>query len=227
MTNSSQLERRYRRVLACYPKAFRRESEGEILAVLLATAHEGQRRVRVAEAADLIRSALRMHLDMSRAPRPVRDAARLMCAGAVLTLADLVTVLVTLGSVRFGFVHDPTAAQGPTVMLIQVGPWLASAPIGAGVWLWLAWANGRGYAWARPVFAAFFGLLTTGLLTGLVEGAFSEDALPYTRPDLIATTVLWLVGLVAMDLIFSEKASPYYQRRAATRAATPTNGTAR
>ena len=38
MTDSSPLERRYRRVLACYPKAFRRESEDEILAVLLATA---------------------------------------------------------------------------------------------------------------------------------------------------------------------------------------------
>jgi hypothetical protein len=42
MTGSSPLERGYRRVLACYPKAFRRESEEEILAVLLATAQEGQ-----------------------------------------------------------------------------------------------------------------------------------------------------------------------------------------
>ena len=54
MTGPSRLERRYRRVLACYPKAFRRESGDEILAVLLATAHEGQRRVGLAESADLI-----------------------------------------------------------------------------------------------------------------------------------------------------------------------------
>jgi hypothetical protein len=40
MTGGSQLERSYRRVLACYPKAFRRESEDEVLAVLLATAHQ-------------------------------------------------------------------------------------------------------------------------------------------------------------------------------------------
>ena len=99
MTGSARLERRYRRVLACYPKTFRRESEEEILAVLLATAREGQRRPGLAESVDLIRSALRMHLGMSRAPRPVRNAARLMCADAVLTLADAVTVLVTLGSV--------------------------------------------------------------------------------------------------------------------------------
>jgi hypothetical protein len=61
MTGPSQLERGYRRVLACYPKAFRRESGEEILAVLMATAGEGQRRVGLAESADLIMGALRMH----------------------------------------------------------------------------------------------------------------------------------------------------------------------
>ena len=210
MTGSPQLERRYRRVLACYPKAFRRESEDEILAVLLATAAEGQRRVGLAESADLIMGAVRMHLGMSRSPRPVRNAVRLMYLGAVLTLADLVTVLVTLGGVRSAAVHDVTAAGWPTVMLTQVGFWLASAPIGAGLWLWLAWANGRGYDWARPAFVAFFCVLTTAVFFGL-----GEDALPYTLADLIATTVLWLVGVAAALLIFSETASPYYQQEPA------------
>jgi len=220
MTGSPQLERRYRRVLACYPKAFRRESGDEILAVLLATAAGGQRRAGLAESADLLRGAVRMHLGLSRAPRPVRNAARLMCAGAVLTLADVVTVLVTLGGVRSAALHDLAARQWPTVMLTQVGFWLASAPIGAGVWLWLAWANGRGYRWARPAFVAVFCVLTTAVFFGLGEGT-GEDALPHTLADVIATTVLWLAGLAAALLIFSETASPYYQRRAATRVATP------
>jgi hypothetical protein len=207
MSDSSPLERGYRRVLACYPKAFRRESEDEILAVLLATAHEGQRRVGVAESADLIMGAVRMHLGMSRAPRPVRDAVRLMCAGAVLTLAALVTVLVTLGGVRAAAAYDLTGGQWPTVMLTQVGFWLASAPIGAGVWLWLAWANGRGYHWARPAFVAFFCVLTIVPIFG-----GGEDALPYTWADVIAAAVLWLVGLAAMVLIFSETASPHYRQ---------------
>jgi hypothetical protein len=98
-TGPSQLERGYRRVLACYPKAFRHESEDEILAVLLATAAEGQRRVGLVESADLLMGAARMHLGLSRSPRPVRNAVRLMCLGAVLTLADVVTALVTLGDV--------------------------------------------------------------------------------------------------------------------------------
>jgi len=211
MSDISPLERGYRRVLACYPKAFRRESEEEILAVLLATAHEGQRRVGLAESADLIRGALRMHFGLSRAPRSVRNAVRLMYVGAVLTLAVVVTVLVTLGGVRSAAAHDLAAAQWPTVMLTQVGFWLASAPIGAGVWLWLAWANGRGYHWARPAFAAFLVLLTTVVFFGLGEGG-GEDALPYTWADVIAATVLWVVGLAAMLLIFSQAASPYYQK---------------
>jgi hypothetical protein len=210
MTDSSRLERRYRRVLACYPKAFRRESGEEILAVLMATAGEGQRRVGLAESADLIRSALRMHLGLSRAPRPVRNAVRLMCVGAVLTLADVATVLVTLGGVRSAIGHDLSGRQWPTVMLTQVDFWLASAPIGAGVWLWLAWANGRGYHWARPAFTALFVLLTIVPFFGL-----GEDRLPYTWRDVIATTVLWLVGLAAMALIFSQTASLYYQQEPA------------
>ena len=226
MSGPPPLERRYRRLLACYPKAFRRDSGDEIIAVLLATAANGQRRVGLAEAADLLLGALRMHLGLSRAPRPVRTAVRLMCVGAVLTLADLATIVVTLGAVRAAAAHDLTAAQWPTVMLTQAGPWLASAPIGAGVWLWLAWANGRGYHWARPAFVAFFCVLTVVLFFGLGE-AGGEDALPYTWPDVIATTVLWLAGLTAVVLIASDAASPYYQRRAATPAATPANGTGR
>ena len=153
-------------------------------------------------------------------PLAVRGAVGHMCLGAVLTLVVAVTVLVTLGSVRWGFVHDPAAGQWHTFVHTQIVPELAGAPIGAGVWLWLAWANGRGYRWARTAFVAFFVLLTTVPFFGL-----GEDALPSTWRDVLATAVLWMVGFVAMALIFSQTASPYYQRRAATRAATLANGT--
>jgi hypothetical protein len=159
-------------------------------------------------------------------PLAVRASVGLMCAGAVLTLADVATVLVTLGGVRSAAGHDFGAGQWPIVMLTQVDFWLASAPVGAGVWLWLAWANGRGYHWARPAFVAFFGVLTIVVFFGLGQGG-GEDALAYTWPDLIAATVLWLAGLAAALLIFSQTASPYYQRRAATQAATLANGTGR
>jgi len=54
MTDQEHLERAYRRLLAWYPRKFRRENEQEILAVLIAGAPPGQRRPGLAEAADLL-----------------------------------------------------------------------------------------------------------------------------------------------------------------------------
>jgi hypothetical protein len=144
-----------------------------------------------------------------------------MCLGAVLTLADAATVLLTLGGVRSAAVQDVdfTGGRWHIFMLTVIVPALASTPIVAGVWLWLAWANGRGYAWARFAFIAFVGVLTIGWLFVLGVSS-SEDAAPFASRDLLATTALWLVALVAMTLIFTQAASPYYQRRAAARAAT-------
>jgi hypothetical protein len=62
MTDGADLERRYRRLLVCYPAAFRQEHEQEILSVLMAGAEEGQRWPRLAEVADLLRSAIHMRL---------------------------------------------------------------------------------------------------------------------------------------------------------------------
>ncbi len=45
MNGQDRLERGYRRPLAWYPRSFRRDSEDEILAVLLATAEVGQTRI--------------------------------------------------------------------------------------------------------------------------------------------------------------------------------------
>jgi hypothetical protein len=62
MTDVADLERRYRRLLACYPAAFRHEHGQEILSVLMAGAEEAQQWPRLAEVADLLRSAIYMRL---------------------------------------------------------------------------------------------------------------------------------------------------------------------
>jgi hypothetical protein len=68
MTDSTVLERRYRRLLAFYPKAFRREREQEILLVLMVGAAEGQRRPRLAEFFDLLANAIFMRVRQTRLP---------------------------------------------------------------------------------------------------------------------------------------------------------------
>jgi hypothetical protein len=62
MTDAANLERRYRRLLNCFPARYRREHEQEILSVLMIGAEDGQRWPRLAEAADLLRSATSMRL---------------------------------------------------------------------------------------------------------------------------------------------------------------------
>jgi hypothetical protein len=60
MNDDSDLEHRYRRLLACYPAAFRREHEQEIVTVLMAGAEKRQRWPRLAEAGDLVKGATSM-----------------------------------------------------------------------------------------------------------------------------------------------------------------------
>ena len=83
LADSASLERGYWRLLACYPRAFRRENEEEILAVLLACAQDGQTRPTLEAAADLLKGAARMRLrPRAGQPRTVFAAVRLMWAGA-------------------------------------------------------------------------------------------------------------------------------------------------
>jgi hypothetical protein len=200
-----RLERGYRRVLACYPPSFRADSEEEILAVLLDTAAEGQTRIGWAEAWDLVRGAVRMRL-WPAAPRPraVRAAVKLMLAGAVAEVAAAITALVTLGAVRAAVAaRDAAAVHMATLNVIAA---LAAAPLALGLWLWLAWANGRGEDWARMISAACFGLLTLSLL-----GHLSQRGAILAPADMAAAGAEWALGLASVVLIFTPQAWRYYR----------------
>jgi hypothetical protein len=210
MTNSSDLERRYLRLLAWYPRAFRREHEQEILTVLMASARECQQRPGLAESADLIKSALWMRLRPG-APRSVRTvfaAVRLMYAGAALELIALITILVTTGSIKSTIAEKYphlAAMIWHAVVLTHIIPDVIGAPLAMGLWLWMAWANGRGHNWARVAFAVFFASTTLSLLVAL-----AQDAVVYAPADLVAGIAVWLVGLAAVLLIFNGASHRYY-----------------
>jgi hypothetical protein len=71
VTGAAALERRYRLLLACYPRRFRDESGEEMIGVLMAGSRLGQRRPGLAETADVAASGLLMRLrpDPSQAAR--------------------------------------------------------------------------------------------------------------------------------------------------------------
>jgi hypothetical protein len=205
------LERRYRRLLALYPRAFRREHEEEMLTVLLAGAGAG-RRPAVAEVADLLRSAAwaRFRPGAPRSEGTVFAAVRLMYVGAAVQLVGLLTLLLTLGSIKAAIVRqDPafTAAQWHAVVNAHIVPDTIGEPIAAVVWVWLAWANGRGRRWAPAAFAAFLALTTLSILVSLGQGAAV-----YAPAATGVAGVLWLVGVATLVLLFHRRSGSYFGR---------------
>ena len=132
MTDQEHLERAYRRLLAWYPRAFRRENGQEILAVLMASAAHGQRRPGLAEAADLIRSGLWLRLwpSVPRSARTVRAAVRLMYAGAAVSTVNLVILLALIGDTKVRPAAEHAVHHG--VDSLVLGPARAVAVDGPG-----------------------------------------------------------------------------------------------
>ena len=204
MTGSADLERRYSRLLAWYPAAYRREHEAEMLGVLMASACDGQQRVGLADAADLIRGALTMRLRVpAEAPRTVTAAVRLMYAGAVITLLAWVSTLVTASGARSAMRRaDPARWHH---ILIHFTAIEAVAPALVIGWLWLAWANARGHRAARVALVTYFGVATLALLGNVGLGVV------YPTADLISLAVLWLVQISAIVLVFNSRSGHYYR----------------
>jgi hypothetical protein len=160
----------------------------------------------------VIKSAVRMRLrpGVPRSTRTVFAAVRLMYLGAAVELCTLITIVVTLDSLRSAILaRDPhySAAQWHADLHGRIVPLEIGAVIATGVWLWLAWANGRGHRWARVAFAVFFAITTVSLLNGV-----AHDAATYAPADLIAGVVLWLVALATVVLIFLKESGPHYAR---------------
>jgi len=154
-------------------------------------------------------------------PRSVLTAVKLMYAGAALSALLLVITLVTIGSLKAAIVaRHPgyTAAQLHAAEIAGVAGAVIGGLIEIGLWLWMAWANGRGRGWARVVSAVFFGINT---LTLIILPFLPADRLPpsaggvRSAATLIIAPLLWLVGLGVIVLIFSKRSGPFYKQQAA------------
>lgn len=204
MTDQANLERRYRRLLAWYPRAFRRENGQEILAVLLASAADGQRRPGLAESADLISSGLRMRLRPSgpRSERTVRAAVTLMYAGAAVTTLTLILSIVSLAVIgRSAATLRLAGRTQPFSVAVAVG--IVAGLVVIALWLWMARVNRQGRNWARIVSAVLFGLATLELIS------FSESQ---SVLGLVFWAPTWLLGLAALGQLWRPDSSAFFRR---------------
>jgi hypothetical protein len=220
MTDQADLERGYRRLLAWYPRAFRRENGPEILAVLMAGAPDGQRRPGLVESANLIRSGLWMRLRPSgpRSARTVRAAVGLMYAAAAVSTASLINnvyMIIVLASIDDNKIHHMTlpelsgAIQVPPLSPVAITAGIVGDLIVIALWVWIARAAGQRRNWARIAAAALFGLATL------------EISLTVAAPMLVnrtgslgggALTVLtWPAGAAAVWLLWRPASTTFFK----------------
>jgi uncharacterized membrane protein (UPF0136 family) len=200
MTDQTNLERRYRRLLAWYPRAFRRENGQEILAVLMAGAPDGQRRPGVAVAVDLIRSGLWMRLRprLPRSARTVRAAVRLMYAGATVAGLSLIIAITSLAYVgRSAATLRLAGRSQPLPVAVTVG--VVGGLVMIALWLWMARANSQGRHWARIVSTVLFVLATLHLFG-------NKGVVP-----IVFAVLTWLVGLAAVWLLWRPTSSAFFK----------------
>ena len=141
-------------------------------------------------------------------PRSVLNAVRLMYAGAALEVLAVVIAMLTRGSLRSAIL-----ARHPAYSVVQLHhaevaravPLVIGGLIAIALWLWMAWANGRGRNWARVLSAVFFGISTLDLLVSFFVARAAAS--------LILGVVIWLVGLGAIVLMFSRESAPFYLRQ--------------
>jgi hypothetical protein len=204
MTDQANLERAYRRLLASYPREFRRENGQEILAVLMACAKDDQQRPGLAESADLIRSGLWMRLcpSLRRSTRTVRAAVRLMYAGAAVTILSLIISITLLAFVgRSGVTLRLAGRTQPFWVAITVV--IVGGLVVIAAWLWMARASGRGRNWARILSTVLFGLATLEL-SSVFSGAQTVLGLVFWVPT-------WVVGLAAVWLLWRRDSSAFFK----------------
>jgi hypothetical protein len=142
-------------------------------------------------------------------PRSVRTAVRLMYVGAALDAIGVILGLATIGSLKSAIIKHSskqlTATQIHGLEVFSIVGTVVIGLIAIGLWLWMAWANGKGRSWARIVSAVLFGIDTLSLL------------LSFTRANVIGAVILgvlvWLAGLGAIILIFNKESTPFFRQR--------------
>ena len=151
-----------------------------------------------------------------RPPQPpaLRNAVRLMWAGAALGLVSVIISLALSSKIKSAVTtaaikaNATSRAKGKAVLTTSQIHSLASATvvllavvgiIGVLLWVWMAWANNKGSSWARIVATVLFGLDTISVL-------FEAGR---TSITIILIAIGWLIGLVAVVMLWRKETTAY------------------
>jgi hypothetical protein len=91
--------------------------------------------------------------------------------------------------------------------------WTVFGLVVIALWLWMAWANGRGRNWARILSTVLFGLATLqlrGTFTQPVSHAGSGATVLYYGVAVLFVAA-WLAGAAAVWLLWHPAASAFFK----------------
>ncbi len=150
-------------------------------------------------------------------PRSMDFAVNLMRLGGVVALLDVFTVFLMQSAIRQSVI-DGLHKQGKSVDSATVDAGVAAAVIfaiifgllGAGLWFWMASANGNGRSWARIVATVFFVISLLSTLGNLTAG--SSTVLP-TILGLLSV----IIGAAAILFMYKRESTDWYRAMSAAR----------
>jgi len=125
-----------------------------------------------------------------------------MYAGAALTaLNALVIILVAprVGVLHVWASHPIVESHTRQVVRAAFGGTFQCL-----VWLWMAWKNKSGHAWARVLSTALFGVCCIATSVDIGTGAMESR---------ILSVIIWLVALAATIQLWRPSSGPYYRRQ--------------
>ena len=137
-------------------------------------------------------------------PSTVRNAVRLMYAGAVFSAIDLIVSLVTAGQISTAiqnanphWSHARVTANAHAELTASVVIWLVTI----GLWVIMARTNQAGRNWARIVATALSVLSTLSFAEAVIQPAALVSKLVYLP--------LWAVGVAAVILLWRPATTDY------------------
>jgi hypothetical protein len=139
------------------------------------------------------------------APASVRNAVKVMYAGAAASLVYAITFIATLSATKSAIEqHSPrlTASQVNGMQQALVTSAIVSGLISAGLWIFIAQACKSGKNWARTTGTVLFGINTVQVLGGV--------PIPVAAPAKLVALVVWLLGLAAVALLWRGTSSAFF-----------------
>ena len=146
-------------------------------------------------------------------PRSITRAVQVMYVGAAVSVIGIIVDLTTYSSLQHALATRTrkngkplTHAQVVNLAHVEVVALVVVGLIGAGLWVWMARSNRAGKSWARVVSTVLFAIETISVFVSVGGGALAAgDA---TR---IYGFVVWIVGLVAIVLLWQRASSDYFK----------------